>query len=144
MDIHFQHGKDAGQQVPEEVLSTVYLLWHSRELEDFNTDDKLIGVYSSAEMAEAARQRKLQYPGFCDFPDSFEICDYTIDEDSWPEGFTLPHDLPSRFEVLPDGSPRGVVSGKIYGGAAEQPSKPTRPLPHLRLVVGSKKDEAPE
>jgi hypothetical protein len=70
---------------------TVFLLWHSRPnenpIDDMDTDDKLIGVYSSASEAEAAIQRKLQFVGFRDFPDGFQIAEYVLNRDAWSEGF---------------------------------------------------------
>jgi hypothetical protein len=45
-------------------MRTVFLLWHSRPIEggidENDTDDKLIGVYSNAAEADAAKTRKLQ------------------------------------------------------------------------------------
>ncbi|MDF0522891.1 hypothetical protein P0R31_37295 [Bradyrhizobium yuanmingense] len=53
-------------------MRTVLLLWHSypREdgLDEHDTEDKLVGVYSSAAEAEAAKVRKLQFEGFRDSP----------------------------------------------------------------------------
>jgi hypothetical protein len=49
----------------------VFLLWHSHDLGDGETNDKLIGVYSSAEQAEAAKARKLQFEGFWGRPRRF-------------------------------------------------------------------------
>lgn len=51
------------------------------------TDDKLIGVYSSETEAEAAKSRKLQYEGFRDVPDGFLIGQYDLNRDYWPEGY---------------------------------------------------------
>jgi hypothetical protein len=72
---------------------TVFLLWHSRlkenAFDEHDTDDKLIGVYSSASEAEAAKQRKLQFEGFRDFPDGFLIAEYELDRDAWSEGFFI-------------------------------------------------------
>ena len=65
----------------------VYLLWHSRELGEGETDDKLIGVYESAEAAEAARVRKLGFEGFRDWPEGFLIDRYEVNRDAWSEGF---------------------------------------------------------
>jgi hypothetical protein len=66
---------------------TVFLLWHSRDLGDGETDDKLIGVYSSKAEAEAAKRRKMQYAGFRDVPEGFLIDQYTVDRDQWSEGY---------------------------------------------------------
>ena len=72
-------------------MRTVFLPWHSRPLEDaldgHDTDDKLIGVYSSAAEAEVAKRRKLQFEGFRDYPDCFLVSEYEIDKDAWSEGF---------------------------------------------------------
>jgi hypothetical protein len=65
----------------------VFLLWHSRDLGDGETDDKLIGVYSSAAEAEAAKARKLQFEGFRDVLEGFRISPYEVDRDAWSEGY---------------------------------------------------------
>ena len=63
----------------------VFLLYHINEL---NEDDcKLIGVYSSKEKAEKAKQKSLLLPGFLNSPNSFLIDKYNLDEDHWQEGF---------------------------------------------------------
>ena len=72
-------------------MRTVFLLWHSRPLEDGldenDTDDKLVGVYSSAAEADAARKRKLQFEGFPDHPDCFVVNEHVVHKDAWSEGF---------------------------------------------------------
>jgi len=68
-------------------MSVVFLLWHSRETGDGESNDKLVGVYSSREGAEAAIERKLVFPGFRDHPKRFAIDPYTLDRDAWSEGF---------------------------------------------------------
>jgi hypothetical protein len=68
-------------------MKDVFLLWHSLPLEDDETDDKLIGVYSSEAKAEAARQRKLRHPGFRANPVGFHISRYELDRDYWSEGY---------------------------------------------------------
>jgi hypothetical protein len=65
----------------------VYLLWHSRACGDGETDDKLIGVYDSAEAADGARLRKLAFEGFRDWPDGFLVDRYEVNQDAWSEGF---------------------------------------------------------
>ena len=67
---------------------SVYLLWHSREVGGGETEDKLLGVYSSREKALARQREAVTLPGFRDFPDDFLIDPYPVDEDKWPEGFT--------------------------------------------------------
>ncbi|MCC8962090.1 hypothetical protein H8A95_07090 [Bradyrhizobium sp. Pear76] len=68
-------------------MNVVFLLWHSHEIGDRGTDDKLIGVYSSEAEAEAAKARKLKYEGFRDEPDGFLIDKYELDRDYWSEGY---------------------------------------------------------
>lgn len=67
----------------------VYLLWHTHvdnKLEG-GEDVKLIGVYSSIDEANFAIERKRSCEGFMDHMDGFEIAAYTLDKDSWSEGF---------------------------------------------------------
>ena len=72
-------------------MGKVFLLWHRRPIEggidEHDTDDKLVGTYSSAAEADAAKQRKLQFEGFRDYPDCFVVDEYEIDKDAWTEGF---------------------------------------------------------
>lgn len=48
---------------------------------------KVIGIYSTQALAEAAIGRTRLLPGFVDRPDSFTIHRYDIDKDHWPRGF---------------------------------------------------------
>ena len=50
-------------------------------------DEKLIGIYSSENDAQEAIKRIKTKPGFRDFPDGFQIDEYEIGKDNWPEGF---------------------------------------------------------
>ena len=68
-------------------METVYLLWHVRGDDAFAEDAKLIGVYSSADKAEAARRRAAERPGFSDQPDGFHVDPYRVDQDHWTSGF---------------------------------------------------------
>lgn len=68
-------------------MGAVFLLGHSNDLGNGETDDKLIGVYSSEAEAEAAKVRKLQYEGFRDAPDGFFISRYELNRDTWSEGY---------------------------------------------------------
>ncbi|SDK12678.1 hypothetical protein SAMN04487898_106113 [Pedobacter sp. ok626] len=67
----------------------VYLLWHTHidERLDGGEDVKLIGVYSSIDEANSAMERKRIFEGFKDHKDGFEVSTYTLDSDSWTEGF---------------------------------------------------------
>jgi homoserine kinase type II len=68
-------------------MTSVYLLWHEYEIEPDRDGTKLIGVYTSHELAESAQKRVSQQPGFRDHPDDFEIAEYKLDRDHWTEGF---------------------------------------------------------
>ncbi|MGC2777911.1 MAG: hypothetical protein WA418_19970 [Bradyrhizobium sp.] len=74
-------------------MGRIFLLWHMRPitdgLDENDTDDKLIGVYSSAAKADEARKRKLQFAGFRDYPDYFHVDEYEVDKDAWSEGFIV-------------------------------------------------------
>ncbi|WP_194892308.1 DUF7336 domain-containing protein [Catenulispora pinisilvae] len=92
----------------------VYLLWHvghQNEAGDDGTalhvddhDDvyidehdgdnvKLLGVYSTFEKAQERRTRARTLPGFATEPECFVIDEYTVDQDTWAEGFKR-----ARFE----------------------------------------------
>jgi hypothetical protein len=81
--------KHASKAATEESLQAraVFLLWHSHDLGNGETDDKLIGVYSSEAEANAARIRKLQFEGFRDAPEGFLIERYELNRDYWSEGY---------------------------------------------------------
>jgi hypothetical protein len=66
---------------------TVFLLQHVHDLDDGHEDVKLIGVYSSRSLAEAALQTVRDQPGFKAIPQGFEISEHLIDRTSWSEGY---------------------------------------------------------
>ena len=68
-------------------MKHVFLLWHVHDLGDGETDDKLIGVYSTADEAEAAKSRTLQLEGFRHAPEGFLIARKELDRDDWSEGY---------------------------------------------------------
>lgn len=73
-------------------MGKVYLLEHSYEYElvdDVMVEQiKTIGIYSSKEKAEQARERYKTKKGFNRFPiDCFYISEYELDEDHWTDGF---------------------------------------------------------
>ena len=65
----------------------IWILRHLHALKSGDESAKLIGVYSSEEKARAAQKRAANLPGFCDFPDAFEIDNYTLDRDNWTSGY---------------------------------------------------------
>lgn len=78
----------------------VFLLWHVHEVAD-EEDAKLIGIYSSRDLAAQAQQRAVTLPGFRDAPTGFCIDRYVVDQDHWREGYvTETHeDIVRRWQV---------------------------------------------
>jgi hypothetical protein len=68
-------------------MASVFLLHHVHDLDGVD-DVKLIGVYSSAANAEAARDRISSQPGFSQRQTGFEVSECEIDRDHWTEGFS--------------------------------------------------------
>ena len=69
-------------------MKTVYILWHCYP--DIPDDDnsKLLGVYSTKEIAQSKVDEKYKkLPGFNRNEGEFIVDKYTIDEDQWKEGF---------------------------------------------------------
>ena len=70
----------------------VYVLWHVYELTDDygeHDEEKLIGIYSTYDNAQAAIQSHKDLEGFKDLPiDCFEIHEYELDSSNWKDGFT--------------------------------------------------------
>ena len=67
-------------------MTSVFLLWHSYE-DDTHEDSKLIGVYTTRELAELAKSRVIVQPGFSLYPNGFLIDEYRLDKDHWAKGF---------------------------------------------------------
>ena len=68
------------------AMRSLFLLHHVHDWSDAE-DTKLIGVYSSRELAESALARASRLPGFIDAPDGFQISEHELDVDEWLEGF---------------------------------------------------------
>ena len=64
----------------------VYLLWHTHATEAVD-NHKLIGVYTSEQLAEGAKARIVKQPGFQECPDGFLIVPAVLNKDSWEEGY---------------------------------------------------------
>ena len=73
----------------ESLMDSVYLLWHSHELDDGHDDVKLIGVYRTELDAQAALERVKDKPGFKELPEGFEIVEYRLNRDGWTEGYVI-------------------------------------------------------
>jgi hypothetical protein len=81
-------------------MTKVFCLWHiylPAGAEDEN--EKLIGIYSTAENAEAVVRRLRSQPGFKDYPDGFQIHERTLDKDTWEEGFISVAEALREFDV---------------------------------------------
>jgi homoserine kinase type II len=68
----------------------VYVLLHVHQSNEFE-DVKFIGVYSTHEQAEAAKERLSLKPGFSSAKDGFYIDKYPVDKDHWIEGYMVIH-----------------------------------------------------
>lgn len=67
--------------------NSVYVLYHIR-VDDLGCDNyKCLGVFSSLEEIEEAKQYALQQKGFKDYPDGFSTVKYEINKQEWLEGF---------------------------------------------------------
>jgi hypothetical protein len=65
----------------------VFLLWHTNGSLDGEENSKLIGVYSTKDLADNAQERAANLPGFHDKPQGFAIDSYEMNKDHWSEGF---------------------------------------------------------
>jgi hypothetical protein len=69
------------------------MLWHMRPLgpdetdEVGETDDKLCGIFTTKERAEAAQQQLVALEGFRDYADDFLVEEVQLDELFWDTGF---------------------------------------------------------
>lgn len=50
-------------------------------------NDKCLGVFSSPEEVEKAKEYALKQKGFKDYPDGFSAVEYEINKQEWLEGF---------------------------------------------------------
>jgi hypothetical protein len=69
-------------------MALVYALWHVHEMNG-TEDEKMIGIYRSEGDAKAAVARLKNKPGFRETQDAFSIHKYTLNRDSWEDGFVL-------------------------------------------------------
>lgn len=65
-------------------LKRVYVLQHIYNLSG-EEEVKHIGTFSSNELAKKIIEDLKKQPGFCDYPDNFEIKEYEIDKTYWIE-----------------------------------------------------------
>ena len=76
--------RTVAQRLDLTAMDPLYVLLHS--LPETGRV-KVIGIYSSQALAEAAETRARPLPGFAEEPDGFTIEQYEIDQDHWPRGF---------------------------------------------------------
>lgn len=66
----------------------IWTLWFVREPTDGPDVEKLLGVYSTEELANAARERAALVPGFNETPDdTLLVVDEPLDWVGWTSGF---------------------------------------------------------
>lgn len=68
-------------------MESVWMLHHVHEFEDGHEDVKLIGLYTSMDLAQNALDKVKDKPGFKELPDGFEISECRLNQLEWPEGF---------------------------------------------------------
>jgi len=69
-------------------MKSAFLLFHTHHMPDGTDDDKILGVYSSRQVAEERRDTKYRLlPGFREPDGEFVIDEYQVDQDNWEEGF---------------------------------------------------------
>ena len=66
----------------------VFLLWHVNESPSGEESPKLIGVYSTKQLADNALNHAANLPGFRERPEGFTIDIYEVNKDEWREGFS--------------------------------------------------------
>lgn len=72
--------------------AVVFIVHHSRELDDDACETKLIGVYTTEERALHAIDQLREKPGFRDYPADFAVDRYKLDMTHWQDGFALSSD----------------------------------------------------
>ncbi len=79
-------------------MNRVFVLQHLHLLNGDEENVKMLGVYSSSELALAAVERFRELPGFRELPqmadadapgvaEGFYLSEFQIDQDSWSEGY---------------------------------------------------------
>jgi hypothetical protein len=67
----------------------VYIVQHVREDDDIGGSAKIIGIYSTKQLATAAVEKAKVLPGFSKHTNGFSIDEYKLDEDCWQSGFGI-------------------------------------------------------
>jgi hypothetical protein len=69
------------------ATTTVFLVWHNHGPIEDSDNAKLLGVFSSRELAQERVEAALTEPGFADHPEGFTVDEYVVDQHEWIEGF---------------------------------------------------------
>jgi hypothetical protein len=96
-------------------MNCVFLLHHVRSDDEYADDAKLIGTYSSREVAAAAIERLRDQPGFRDHRHGWNIQEYKLDHDHWEEGFVTAPDgklVTFRYEPEDEGHGKLIARGE--------------------------------
>ncbi|WP_426506360.1 hypothetical protein ACPPVO_50500 [Dactylosporangium sp. McL0621] len=80
---HVQHAPFLDGRPTEHCDENGVLVWHEEDGDDL----KILGAYSTDQMARERIVRARTLPGFRDEPDCFYVGAYTLDEDQWTDGF---------------------------------------------------------
>ena len=97
----------------------VFLVHHVHVQEDGEEDVKFIGVYSTRENAERAKDRAGVLPGFCQVPEGFSVERYLVDEDHWTEGYiTVTGEMIREWQAKQESG----ASGDVLMGLRNQPA----------------------
>ncbi|MBB4959221.1 DUF7336 domain-containing protein [Micromonospora polyrhachis] len=79
---HIRHARNL-DGIPNLHRENGELIWDEEDGDDL----KLLGVYSSEQLADDRIQEARLLPGFRDEPDCFMIAGYELDKDQWTAGF---------------------------------------------------------
>jgi hypothetical protein len=66
-------------------MRSVFLLWHTHDLPDGGEDAKLLGVYSSRQLAEKKIEEKYRNLAALEGDGDFVIDEYEVDQDNWED-----------------------------------------------------------
>lgn len=82
-------------------MEKFYLLYHAYEFAD-GKEIKHLGLYSSLENAEKAKERYFRLSGFSEYPENcFYISEFTPDtDDQWTDGFVSSDKIAEEFRNL--------------------------------------------
>ena len=77
----------------EMALSSVHVVWHVKEIQDGYLEENIfVGAYSTKENAEEAVSLIMDMDEFSTHPECFEIYEWSLDTDSWVDGFVTVYD----------------------------------------------------